>query len=68
MLVGTKSDLRSVTASPITLQDLKEKESEMGLQGVVETSSKEWQNHNVNKAFHAAIRLGYYNKYPDELE
>ena len=52
MLVGTKSDLRSVTANPVTLQDLQNKCDEMGLQAVVETSSKVWQDHNVNKAFH----------------
>jgi len=42
MLVGTKSDLRSVTAEPITLQDLQNKCDEMGMQAVVETSSKVW--------------------------
>jgi len=68
MLVGTKSDLRTVTAEPITLQDLKNKSDEMGLQAVVETSSKEWRDHNVNKAFHNAIRLGYYNRYPHEMQ
>lgn len=67
ILIGTKSDLRAVTANPITERDLQSKAEEMGLQATCETSSKVWQDHNINKAFHSAIRLGYYNKYPEEL-
>ena len=42
ILVGTKTDLRSSTANPITRQMLQNKCDEMGLQAIVETSSKEW--------------------------
>ena len=67
ILVGTKSDLRGASPQPITEAELKAKANEMGLQAVCETSSKLWQDHNVNRAFQTAIRTAYYNKYPNEI-
>ena len=67
ILVGTKSDLRADSANPISKQELQQKVKDEGLQGFCETSSKNWQDHNVSAAFMKAIRAGYYNKYPDEM-
>ena len=67
ILIGTKSDLRGSVENPVTLNELQAKAREMGFQACCETSSKEWQDHNVNKAFQKAIRTGYLNKYPESI-
>ena len=64
LLVGTKKD----KPMQITEQQLREKVSAEGLQGQCMTSSKQYQDENVNKAFQYAIRLGYYFKYPQDLK
>ena len=33
----------------------------------LETSSKNWQDQNVKKAFNRAIKLAYFQKYPESL-
>ena len=66
ILVGTKADLRG-NLETVTGQDLKQKSEDMGLQASCETSAKDWQDHNVNKAFLKAIRTGFYFKYPTDL-
>ena len=63
LLVGTKSDLQG----PVTEANLRAKMQERGLTGVCLTSSKEYHDHNVNKAFQTAIRTGFYSKYPHLL-
>ena len=67
ILIGTKSDLREASANPITQQDLENKANEQGFQAWCETSSKNWEDYNVNKAFLKAIRTGFLNKYPEAL-
>ena len=51
ILIGTKSDMMNVVANSITANDLQRKSDSEGLQGFCLTSSKAWQDHNVNKAF-----------------
>ena len=64
--MGTKKDLR--THNDITLAELESKRVQQGLENVCETSSKEFRDdENVSKAFRMAIRMAYYNKYPDDM-
>ena len=51
----------------ITLAELEAKKNEQGFENFCETSSKEFRDENVAKAFRLAIRMGYYNKYPEDL-
>ena len=67
LLVGTKKDMRSDSEGCIPKAELEQQSREMGFQGIVETSSKEWQDTNIKKAFNQAIKLAYYHKYPDAL-
>ena len=71
ILVGTKFDLRDENSSDnqsVSTILLKQKSKSLGCQAVCETSSKEYHNHNVSKAFQTAIRTGFYYKYPQELD
>ena len=51
ILVLTKSDLKDYCENPIDPDDIKKKCKELGFQGDVQTSSKEWEDFNVHKAF-----------------
>ena len=65
--MATKTDLRGDHPQPITKAELELKVGEMGLQGLCETSSKLWHDHNVNRCFQTAIRTGFSNKYPEMI-
>ena len=68
ILVGTKSDLRAHTAQAISKQELLTKYANDDFASQCETSSRAWQDHNVNRAFNMAISTAYYNKYPSQLK
>ena len=51
----------------VTYEDIKKAREEKGLQGHCQTSSKEWQDFNVHKAFVRTIVTGYYAKYDEKL-
>ena len=53
-----KESLEFAELNPITKQDLMDKKNELGLQAVAETSSKEWEDFNVHKAFVTTIETG----------
>ena len=65
-LILTKSDLAGECEEPITLEELREKSKQEGLQYAAETSSKQWEDHNVHKAFTKVLSIAYRNKYGDE--
>ena len=67
ILVGTKSDLREYASSPITLDELRALQTQLGLQGVCETSAKEFSDNNVQKAFNKALTAGMYFAYPETM-
>ena len=63
-LILTKKDLIGFFDKPVTLEELKDKQNELGLQGfVAETSSKQCQDLNVHRAFMKVIKIGYHSKY-----
>ena len=66
-LVGTKSDLRDSSATPITPRELRFWEADLGLQGVCETSAKEWHDNNVEEAFNKAWTAGLHFGYPETM-
>ena len=65
-LILTKSDLAGECEEPITLEELREKSTHEGLQYAAETSSKQWDDHNVHKAFAKVFSLAYRSNYGDE--
>ena len=67
ILVGTKSDMRADAESPISTQELERAKQDYAFSAFCETSSKEWTDHNVNKAFLKAIQCAYFFKYPGEM-
>ena len=67
ILVGCKSDIRETEDGCLTKEDLEAQSQEHGFSETLETSSKNWQDQNVKKAFNRAIKLAYYQKYPDGL-
>ena len=68
VLVGTKSDMRDGEEDCLTKEDLDQQSIEHGFSDTLETSSKNWQDKNVKKAFNRAIKLAYYWKYPAALQ
>ena len=77
MLVLTKADLISeedekgdnydVDERLVTFRKVKEAKDQNGMQGCCKTSSKEWQDFNVHKAFVRTICAGYFSKYDAKL-
>ena len=67
ILVGTKSDLRSMTNEAITQQELKDQIANYDLSASCETSSKQWRDNNVKKAFYQAAKIACFNKYDDDI-
>ena len=63
ILVLTKKDLAEFSDDPVTDEELKEAKKKFGLTGVKQTSSKEWEDFNVHKAFVFAIAAGIDAKY-----
>ena len=62
MICLTKSDLIDFLpddADLVTEDDITAKKNELGLQGALVTSSKEWEDFNVHKAFARTLMLGY---------
>ena len=67
MLVLTKSDLQEMCDNAVTYEMIKQAKEEQGLQGHCQTSSKEWNDFNVHKAFVRSICTGYFAKYETKL-
>ena len=67
ILVLTKSDLQEMCDDAVTYDMIKKAKDENGLQGHCQTSSKEWQDFNVHKAFVRTICTGYFAKYEEKL-
>ena len=64
MLVLTKKDLLELMDEPgVTWDQVKENKTIHGLQGCSQTSSRDWEDFNVHKAFVQAIATGYFAKY-----
>ena len=66
LLIMTKSDLAELSEEPITVPALKQKSIENGFQGYSKTSSKEWEDHNVHKAFTKALATALQAKYESD--
>ena len=67
MLVLTKSDLQEMCDNAVTYEMIKQAKDEQGLQGHCQTSSKEWNDFNVHKAFVRSICTAYFAKYEKKL-
>ena len=70
LLILTKIDLEDYTSPELVVStdEIKQKTKDMALQGFCQTSSKEWKDFNVHKAFVQAICTGYYAKFGTELK
>ena len=62
MLILTKKDLIEIHDNPVTFDEVKAK-SKVGYQGCSATSSKEWNDFNVHKAFNKVLQTAYISKY-----
>ena len=71
MLVMTKIDLvpylEDAETEYVTKDMAEEKKKTFNFTGISYTSSKEWDDHNVHKAFDDAIQAAYYLKYDEDL-
>ena len=71
MLVMTKTDLvpylEDAETEYVTKEMAEEKKRTFNFTGISFTSSKEWEDHNVHKAFDDAIAAAYYLKYNEDL-
>ena len=66
-LVLTKIDrAKNWNYVPVTVEDLEIKREEYGLQGVVATSAKEFEDDNVQKAFNMVTSEAYKYKFGQE--
>ena len=64
-LIITKSDLEDyedADADLISVKEFNAEKARLGLMGVKKTSSKEWEDFNVHKAFSAALESAYIAK------
>ena len=67
LMIGTKSDMRSDDSEQCTPSDqLRQMSQESGFCDYIETSSKNWQDKNVMKAFQKAINIAYRSKYDED--
>ena len=66
-LILTKSDLTEQAEEPVTMEEIRAKKTEYGLAGSFKTSSKEWDDFNVHKAFTGVLYGAYQFKYKDNL-
>ena len=57
LLVGTKNDVRETEEDCLTMQDLEKESKEYKFLDTMETSSKNWQEGSVKKAFNKAIDI-----------
>ena len=62
-IILTKSDLIGDLDDPVTEDEIKAKKIELGFQLYAVTSSKEWEDYNVHKAFSKALTAGLKFKY-----
>ena len=69
MIVLTKGDLVEYLDEHkrVTLDMVKQQVTKESCQGSSQTSSKEWEDFNVHRAFVQAIGTGYFSKYDEEL-
>ena len=59
-LIMTKSDLMDDDdAEAVNMKEMQEEKARLGLMGVKKTSSKEWEDFNVHKAFSFALESAY---------
>ena len=63
MLTLTKNDLAEFLEDSITKEQINQAKRQHGLQAIAITSSKEFEDHNVHKAFEKLIQTGYSGKY-----
>ena len=67
ILIQTKSDLAEIAEEPVDFAEETQKYcSEEGFHGAALTSSKEWEDFNVHKAFDKTLRTAYTFKYGDQ--
>ena len=69
----TKSDLADLADDPVTIEQMQGKKDDIGATLTAETSSKEWEDFNVHKAFNKTLTSAYSYKYepneePQQLE
>ena len=62
-IILTKSDLEDQVEDPVTMDDINEAKNDYKLQISAATSSKEWENFNVHKAFNRTLTFAYMYKY-----
>lgn len=63
ILILTKSDLEDAIDEPVKFEELKEVYEAESYQAAMKTSSKEWEDFNVHKAFNKTLTIAYLNKY-----
>ena len=63
MLILTKSDLHDFVDEPVEFDALKKAANDGGFQGACKTSSKEWSDFNVHKAFNKTLTTAFIKKY-----
>ena len=63
MLVLTKIDLMDQCDDPVRFEEFQEHCLQENFQGAFETSSKEWEDFNVHKAFNKTLEFAYRFKY-----
>ena len=63
MLTLTKNDLAEFIDDSITREQIIQAKKQHGLQAVAITSSKEWEDNNVHRAFEKLMQTGYTSKY-----
>ena len=63
MIVLTKTDLSESVSEKVEYSQIQEKVKQHGFQGSRKTSSKEWEDQNIYKAFEATLVTAYMWKY-----
>ena len=63
ILILTKSDLAVNATDPVTEEELVDYQKEQNYQGASSTSSREWEDFNVHKAFNKTLTTAYALKY-----
>ena len=68
IMLSTKKDLRDhlKAGETISSDEMKKAKKENGLIGLHDTTSKEWKDFNVHKAFNKSIKAAINYKYDDD--
>ena len=64
-IILTKQDLIDAVDNAVTMEDIEEAKDAHSLQIMAGTSSKEWEDFNVHKAFTKTLTFAYNFKYID---